>query len=88
LSRLDAHKIRPEEYADIPELTEEFFERAEHRVGNKLVRRGRPPLAKPKKMVTLRLDQEVIDGFRAVGQGWQSRINAVLRDHLVRHKDG
>ena len=29
LRKLDAHEIRPEEYEDIPELTDEFFDRAE-----------------------------------------------------------
>lgn len=32
-----------------------------------------------KRQVTLRLDPEVLDHFRAEGRGWQSRINAVLR---------
>jgi uncharacterized protein (DUF4415 family) len=29
--------------------------------------------------VTLRLDADLIDRFRATGKGWQSRINAALR---------
>ena len=37
----------------------------------------------PKKLISLRLDQDVIDGFRASGPGWQSRINAALRDKLA-----
>jgi uncharacterized protein (DUF4415 family) len=82
LSRLDAHKVGRAEYEDIPELTDEFFENAEFRVGDRVVRRGRPPLDAPKRLVSLRLDQHVIDRFRATGRGWQSRINAVLRDHL------
>jgi uncharacterized protein (DUF4415 family) len=43
--------------------------------------RGRPPKAEDerKKLVTLRLDAEVIDRFRARGPGWQTRINDVLR---------
>jgi uncharacterized protein (DUF4415 family) len=82
LSRLDAHKVGRAEYEDIPELTDEFFENAEFRVGDRVVRRGRPPLDAPKRLVSLRLDQDVIDRFRATGRGWQSRINAVLRDHL------
>lgn len=65
-----------------PELTDEFFDRAEIRLGDKLIRRGRPPLDLPKKLVSLRLDQSVIDAFRAGGPGWQSRINAALRKHL------
>ena len=82
LAKLDAHKVQPEEYEDIPELTDEFFEKAEFRIGDKLIRRGRPPLGAPKKLVSLRLDQDIIDRFRAGGPGWQSRINAALRKHL------
>jgi len=82
LKRLDAHKVDPGEYKEIPELTDEFFEKAEFRVGNRVVRRGRPPLERPKRLVSLRLDQDVIDRFRSAGRGWQSRINAVLRDYL------
>jgi uncharacterized protein (DUF4415 family) len=41
---------------------------------------GRPPLgAEPKKQVTLRLDADLLERFRASGAGWQSRINAALR---------
>lgn len=82
LGRLDAHEIRPEEYEDIPEMPDDFFEHAEIRLGDKVIRPGRPPLDMPKKQVTLRLDQEVIDHFRRDGPGWQSRINAVLRAHI------
>ena len=82
LKRLDAHKVGPGEYGEIPELTDEFFEKAEFRIGNRVVRRGRPPLDAPKRLVSLRLDHDVIDRFRATGRGWQSRINSVLRDHL------
>ncbi len=32
-----------------------------------------------KDQVTLRLDHEVVEHFKATGQGWQSRINATLR---------
>jgi len=41
--------------------------------------RGRPKLEAPKKLVTLRLDQDIVEKFRATGKGWQSRINDVLR---------
>ncbi|MEO6717526.1 MAG: BrnA antitoxin family protein [Novosphingobium sp.] len=41
---------------------------------------GRPPERdEPKKQVTLRLDADLIERFRAGGAGWQSRINATLR---------
>lgn len=41
--------------------------------------RGRPKLANAKQAVKLRLDPEVIEGFRAQGPGWQARMNEALR---------
>lgn len=46
------------------------------------VRIGRPKSPTTKVSTTIRLDQEVIDAFRAEGPGWQSRINAALKDWL------
>jgi uncharacterized protein (DUF4415 family) len=43
---------------------------------------GRPKLPNAKVAIKLRLDPDVIEGFRASGAGWQSRINAALRDAL------
>ncbi len=73
---------------DAPELTAEIAARGEVRVGGKLIRpasgtvtRGRPSLGeRAKHQVTLRLDPDVIEKFRASGPGWQSRINAALRE--------
>jgi uncharacterized protein (DUF4415 family) len=48
------------------------------------VRRGRPPIDAPKVSTTIRLDPDVIEAFRAQGRGWQSRINAALREWLAR----
>ena len=84
LAKIDAHEIQPQEYEEIPELTDAWFEKAEHRAGGKLIRRGRPPLDRPKRLVSLRLDQDVIEHFRKDGPGWQSRINAALRERLPR----
>jgi uncharacterized protein (DUF4415 family) len=44
--------------------------------------RGRPRAPAPKHLVSLRLDSDVVERFRATGPGWQSRINEVLRQHL------
>jgi len=41
--------------------------------------RGRPPLDRPKKQVTLRLDADVLDRLRSSGRGWQKRVNEVLK---------
>ncbi len=38
-----------------------------------------PQKAPTKHQVTLRLDQDVIDHFKAGGQGWQTRINETLK---------
>ena len=43
------------------------------------VRRGRPPLDRPKVSTTIRLDADVLEKFRATGPGWQSRINEILK---------
>jgi uncharacterized protein (DUF4415 family) len=64
---------------DAPELTKEFFDRAEIRHGDKIIRRGRPPLDSPKQLVSLRLDADVVDAYRKTGEGWQTRINTDLR---------
>ncbi len=82
LSKVDAHVIQPEEYEDIPELDEEWFDRANLYIGSKLVRRGRPPSVNPKRQVTLRLDAEVLEAFKAGGKGWQTRINKALREWI------
>ena len=73
---------------DAPILTAEIAARAEIRQGGKVIRpatgtltrMGRPPLGDAaKQQVTLRLDRDVVEAFRAGGAGWQSRMNDVLR---------
>jgi uncharacterized protein (DUF4415 family) len=68
---------------DAPELDDAFFDRGEIRQGDVIVRRGRPYVDKPKTPVTLRLDQDVIEHFRAMGKGWQTRINETLRGSMA-----
>ena len=79
LEKLDAHVIQPDEYEDIPELTDEDFARGTWHIGGKPISRGRPKSANPKEHVNMRLDRDVLAYFRAGGPGWQSRINAALR---------
>ena len=50
-----------------------------------LLRRGRPPAAKPKVHTGLRLDADVLAAFKAGGRGWQTRINEALKDWLKTH---
>lgn len=45
-------------------------------------KRGPKPSGKAKRLMTLRLDPDVIEGFKSAGDGWQSRMNEALRLHL------
>jgi len=73
LNRLRNMKDEEINYSDSPELDEAFFERAV------IV------LPKPKASVSIRLDQEVLDWFKAQGKGYQTRINALLRAYMEAH---
>lgn len=66
---------------EAPELTDEWFDAAEVRDNGVLIRRGRgrPKVSRPKQQITLRLDADIIERFRASGPGWQARINEALR---------
>ena len=69
---------------DGPEITDELLDRvwdsAEISEGDRIIRRGRPPLGdRAKGVVTMRLDADVLESYRALGPGWQTQINADLR---------
>ncbi|MBF0135392.1 MAG: BrnA antitoxin family protein [Magnetococcus sp. DMHC-1] len=38
-----------------------------------------------KERITIRLSREVVDAFRATGNGWQSRVDDVLKDWVATH---
>ena len=42
--------------------------------------RGRPQGSGKKEQVTLRIDTEILEQFKATGNGWQTRLNEALRD--------
>jgi uncharacterized protein (DUF4415 family) len=52
--------------------------------------RGRPKSVNPKIATQIRLSSEVVEFFKAQGRGWQTRIDAVLRDvvNRAKHKRG
>jgi uncharacterized protein (DUF4415 family) len=64
---------------DAPKRTAAWAEEADAYRGKTLVRRGRPKLEWPKQHVSLRLDHDVIESFKATGPGWQGRVNEALR---------
>lgn len=86
LAQVDAHVIAPQEYDEAPEWTADDFAKAEVRQGERLLRRGRPPLENPKEAVKLRLSPHVLAHFRASGDGWQTRINAILEKAVVQER--
>jgi len=65
------------DYSDIPPLTAEQFAKA-------VVRSGiGGPVAK--EQITLRLDADVLEWFRARGKGYQTQINSLLRAYMQAH---
>tara|TARA_Y100001954_G_scaffold150749_1_gene160222 strand:+ start:282 stop:518 length:237 start_codon:yes stop_codon:yes gene_type:complete len=57
---------------EVRELDDHFFANA---------RRGRPrlPTGQKKQQVTMLLDPDVLAHFKKDGKGWQTRVNATLR---------
>jgi uncharacterized protein (DUF4415 family) len=47
--------------------------------------RGRPKSEKPKLLLSVRYSSEVIAFFKSTGEGWQSRMDGVLRQYVARH---
>lgn len=45
---------------------------------------GLPPL---KRQLTVRLDGDIIDWFKAQGPGYQTRMNAVLRSYMTAKRE-
>ena len=50
--------------------------------------RGRPKSENKKLLVSVRYSQEVVAFFKSTGEGWQSRMDEVLRQHVARHSGG
>jgi len=67
--RLQKMKDKDIDTSDIPALDDDFFKRAEISVP-------------PKQPVTLRLDVDVLVWFKSQGQGYQTRINKLLRSYM------
>lgn len=82
---LDAVRDRPDDQinrtdADCPPTTEEDWKGA---VRGALFR-GKKPY---KRSLTLRLDADVLEWFRQSGEGYQTRMNAALREFMSHHRE-
>ncbi|MCW5231349.1 hypothetical protein D8B34_27070 [Verminephrobacter eiseniae] len=84
---------------DAPELGDELFEKGAWKMGERVVtkqqaqtaiaqtmRRGRPLAQVKRPMLSIRVDPEVLEKLRASGKGWQTRLNAVLREAVEHGK--
>ena len=50
--------------------------------------RGRPKSENKKLLVSVRYSPEVVEYFKSTGDGWQSRMDGVLRKYVTRHSRG
>jgi len=46
--------------------------------------RGRPKSGSAKQLVSVRYSREVLAYFKSTGEGWQSRMDRVLREYVMR----
>jgi uncharacterized protein (DUF4415 family) len=72
--RIDAMTDDEIDTSDIPPLTDTFFKRATIRLPKRLV------------TMTVQVDSDVLDWFKAQGQDYEQRINAALRIYAEAHK--
>jgi uncharacterized protein (DUF4415 family) len=73
-AKIAALKDSEIDFSDIPELGRAFFMRAVLR------------LPEPKTAVTVRLDRQILNWFKAKRPGYQTRINALHRAYVEAHK--
>lgn len=76
--RVDALRDEDIDVSEHPEMTPEMFARA-------IARKGLRPIPR-KQQVTLRLDVNVLEWFKAQGRGYQTRINELLRAYMEAHR--
>jgi uncharacterized protein (DUF4415 family) len=76
-AEIDALKSASEtdiDYSDIPPLTDDFWKNA-----------VRNPFYRPtKSTTTVRLDTDVLLWLKSQGKGYQTRINAILREAMLK----
>ena len=70
LKSLRDHEIN---FSDIPKIDRALFKNMEVR------------MPKPKELVSIRIDNDVLEWFRHAGKKYQTRINAVLRSYVHAH---
>ncbi len=90
-ARVDAHVIQPHEYDDLPEVTDADLERGTWYVDGEIATKEEALAAVrsrlKKQKINLALDSDVLGWYRAQagGRGYQTLINATLRDAMTTH---
>ena len=74
LERIDAMTDDMIDTSDIPPLTDNFFATAKWR------------MPKPKVKITVEVEPEVLDWFKAQGTGWEQQLTAAIRIYAHAHK--
>jgi len=72
--KVDTLKDKDIDLSDLPEVSAEKFAQT-------IVRKGLKPIAK-KTQITLRLDTDVLNWFKAQGKGYQTNINNLLKAYV------
>ena len=88
MARVDAHAVSPAEFDELPELTEADLGRGVWKVDGKVVTPAEGRLAfgaaMKKQKISITLDPDVLAWYRtqAGGRGYQTLINATLREAM------
>jgi uncharacterized protein (DUF4415 family) len=77
-SRVSSRQRRPNRQLKPIKLTSEHPELDLNHVVRVIVRKGLKPVL-PKTSVSLRIDADVLDWYKSMGPGYQTRMNSVLR---------
>ncbi len=72
LKRMDAHQVKSSEYKELPEITDAMLKRGV------VKRAGRPVATNPRRQVTIRLPESILQHWKETGPGWQTRMAELL----------
>ena len=75
LKEIEAIQDKEIDYSEIPEADESFWQRVELQ------------MPQPKKGIYIRLDTDIIDWLKSKGKGYQTRMNAMLRELMRSEKE-
>ncbi len=82
----DAVDLDDEWFAEAKPASETLPQIFGAKIAQKMLKpRGRPRAKYPKERINIRLSHEVIEHFKASGDGWQTRIDSALRQFITEH---